>query len=336
MLGPLGKFTSKKHLTSNKSRDFFVQKNIFHQIESQQLWWRIPPKRIQTTQRFLMSSWLRSSKPFPQMTKLCDKTLWFIQSSYFCMWINCFIGPSSSHPHHDLPFSAQIMWTCASFSFEVSFASTCKCLFIGHREGFFYSGQSLKIVFVIFPAICNIELSKKGNIFHSTPPAWHFWKMIFLFPPCGFSGDGSLKNHSFKSTPPNEPSCCVGLGLDWSFNFNLLAWWEVKILPMAVPQQKNWSVLALGIHSVLNQKYQKQLESNVCFLIISKDWQIISRFVKFETPFDIFETSSTSQTNSWFNQCNPLKLGTVPSKNRTWEILRTCHPPRSYEKPFLR
>lgn len=199
---------------------------------------------------------------------------------------------------------------------------------------FAYSGQSLKIVFVIFPAICNIELSKKGNIFHSTPPAWHFWKMVFLFPPCGFSGDGSLKNHSFKSTPPNEPSCCVGLGLDWSFNFNLLAWWEVKILPMAVPQQKNWSVLALGIHSVLNQKYQKQLESNVCFLIISKDRHIIWRFVKFETPFDIFETSSTSQTNSWFNQCNPLKLGTVPSKNRTWEILRTCHPPRSYEKPF--
>ena len=159
---------------------------------------------------------------------------------------------------------------------------------------FFNSGQSLKIVFVIFPAICNIELSKTGKLFHSTPPAWHFSKMIFLFPPCGFSGDGSLENHSFKSTPPNEPSCCVGLSLDRSFNFNLLAWWEVRILPMAVPQKKQlvcfgtWNPLGTQPKVPKTTRIQclffDHLQRLTHHFTICQNWRLLSISSKHQAP----------------------------------------------------
>ena len=148
----------------------------------------------------------------------CDKKLWFIQSSYFChliivMWINCFIGPSSSHPHHDLPFSAQIMWTCASFSFEVSFASTCKCFFMGHCEGLFTRARVWRSL-SFFQQFAIFHFPKRENLYqllktNTFLPAWHFLKIHLPFPP-----GGTLERNRFN--PPPHPWASASIGASTS------------------------------------------------------------------------------------------------------------------------
>lgn len=119
---------------------------------------------------------------------------------------------------------------------------------------------------------------------------------------------------------------------------------KLGFYPWQYPKKNNWSVLALGIHSVLNQKYQKQLESNVCFLIISKDWHIISRFVKIGDSFrylrnikhlsNKFLVQSVQSTQTWHCAIKKPYMGD-PKNNPSPEVnLKQSLSQRPYEKPF--
>lgn len=136
-----------------------------HPVTSQQLGWRIPPKRIQTTQRFLMSSWsLQTVSPNDKVVwqKIVIHPIILFLPSHHCHVDQLFHRPIIFPPpswfavlcpnHVNLRFF--LLWSFLCLDLQM--------LLHGSLWRFVYSGQSLKIV-VIFPAICNISLSKKGK-----------------------------------------------------------------------------------------------------------------------------------------------------------------------------